>query len=381
MYNKNVLIGLFNKKKNKKKSIEYLNELKILLKIFNGSVKKKFLQKRFKPNNLTFVGKGFLEKISIYVNNNFIDTVIFDDELSLSQIKNIEKKINCVVTDRTKLILDIFSYRAKTYYAKMQVKLAKYEYLLPRLKHMWGHLKRQKGGIGLRGPGEKEIETDRRLLRTSIKILKKKLKKVNNQILIQRKNRQNKTSISLVGYTNVGKTSIINQLTKKNLLIENKFFTTLDTNVNKFYFKGKNFFLVDTIGFLRKIPTKLIESFKSSILEIKESNILLHIVDITSNFFLDKFLYVINFLFELNVINKKIITVFNKIDKIKNFNFNFIKNLCKNKNIIINKKNIIFILYKKKKIYKKKSLFICISTKKKKKILKLKKIIYNESLK
>ncbi|MDH3005120.1 MAG: GTPase HflX, partial [Candidatus Shikimatogenerans sp. JK-2022] len=266
MYNKNILIGIF--KNNKNKAIEYLNELKYLLEIFNGIVYKKFLQRRFKPNNLTFVGKGFLDKINIYIKKNFIDTVIFDDELSLSQIKNIENKLKCTISDRTKLILDIFSYRAKTYYAKIQVKLAKYEYLLPRLKHMWSHLKRQKGGIGLRGPGEKEIETDRRLIRNTIIFLKKKLKKINNEILIQRKNRINKISISLVGYTNVGKTTIINKITNKKLLTENKLFTTLDTNINKFFFKNKKFLLVDSIGFLRKIPSKLNQSFKSTILEL-----------------------------------------------------------------------------------------------------------------
>lgn len=378
MYKNNVLIGLYRNKKDKNKSIEYLNELKCLLEIFNGIVKKKFLQRKFKPNNLTFVGKGYLEKISIYVNNNSIDTVIFDDELSLSQIKNIEKIIKCVITDRTKLILDIFSYRAKTSYAKMQVKLAKYEYLLPRLKHMWSHLERQKGGIGLRGPGEKEIETDRRLIRTSIINLKKKLKKINNQILIQRKKRKNIISISLVGYTNVGKTTIINKITNKNLLVENKLFTTLDTNVNNFYFKNKKFIIVDTIGFLRKIPTKLIESFKSSIIEIKQSDIILHIVDITSNFILDKFLYVANFLFDLNVINKNIITVFNKIDKIKNFNLDFLKNIFCTKNIYFDKKYINFLVKKKDKIYKKKTIYLCITTNKKKDILKLKEIIFSE---
>ncbi|WGH25434.1 MAG: GTPase HflX [Candidatus Shikimatogenerans bostrichidophilus] len=370
MYNKNILIGIF--KTNKNQSIEYLNELNNLLKIFKGIVYKTFLQRRFKPNNLTFVGKGYLDKISIYVKKNLIDTVIFDDELSLSQINNIEKKLKCFISDRTKLILDIFSYRAKTSYAKIQVKLAKYQYLLPRLKHMWSHLERQKGGIGLRGPGEKEIETDRRLIRQTIINLKKKLKKINNQIFIQRKNRKNKISLSLVGYTNVGKTTIINKITKQKLFTENKYFTTLDTNVNKFYFKNKKFLLIDTIGFLRKIPTKLIESFKSSIIEIQNSDIILHIIDISTTFILDKFLYVTNFLFnELNVYNKNIIIVFNKIDKIKNFNKLLIK---KNFGIKIFKNK--YLIYKNKKM-----IYICISTKNRKDILKFKRLIYNVTLK
>ncbi|MDH3004584.1 MAG: GTPase HflX [Candidatus Shikimatogenerans sp. JK-2022] len=370
MYKKNILIGIF--KNNKNKAIEYLNELKNLLTIFNGKVLKFFLQRRFKPNNTTFVGKGFLTKIIlIYIQNKSIDTVIFDDELSLSQIRNLESILKCNITDRTKLILDIFSYRAKTYYSKIQVKLAKYEYLLPRLKNMWTHLNRQKGGIGLRGPGEKEIETDRRLLRVSIKTLKNKLKKINQQIFIQRKNRKNYITIALVGYTNVGKTTIINKITNKKLLTENKLFTTLDTKVNKFYFKNKKFLLVDTIGFLRKIPTKLIESFKSSILEIQNSNLILHVIDISSNFIEDKFLFVTNFLFnELDLFNKNIILVFNKIDKINNFKISFLKKILNIK--IINDK---YLIYKNKKI-----LFICISTKYINTLLKLKMLIYNSTL-
>ncbi|MDH3004526.1 MAG: GTPase HflX [Candidatus Shikimatogenerans sp. JK-2022] len=365
MYNKNILIGVF--KKNKKKAIDYLNELEELVKIFNGKIYKKFLQRKNKPNNLTYIGKGYLNNILNFIKFNNIDTIIFDDELSLNQIKNLENKFKCYIIDRTKLILDIFLYKAKTYYSKLQVKLEHFEYLLPRLKHMWIHLKRQKGGIGLRGPGEKEIETDRRLIKKNILNLKKKLKKIKNQIIIQRKNRKNNISISLVGYTNVGKTSIINKLTKKKLLTENKYFTTLDSKINKFYFKNKKFLLVDTIGFIRKIPTKLIESFKSSILEIKKSNLILHIIDISSKFLLDKFIFINNFLFnELQILNKKIIIVFNKIDKIKIFNINYIKN--KMKFIKINNK------YLKYKNYKFK--YICISINNNKSIKNLKKKIY-----
>ncbi|MDH3004886.1 MAG: GTPase HflX [Candidatus Shikimatogenerans sp. JK-2022] len=369
MYYKNILIGIYKKKKQKKEANEYLKELKNLLKIFNGKVKKKFLQKKNKPNNLTFVGKGFLEKIFLYVKKNLIDTAIFDDELSLSQIKNIEKKLKCIIIDRTKLILDIFAYRARTFYSKIQVKLANYIYLLPRLKHMWSHLKRQKGGIGLRGPGEKEIETDKRLIKKHIIILKKKLKNIKNQILIQRKNRKNLISIALIGYTNVGKTTIINKITKKKLLTENKLFTTLDTKANKFFYKKKKFILIDTIGFLRKIPTKLIESFKSSIIEIKNANILLHIIDLSSNFIFEKFKYITNFLFELNVLNKKIILIFNKIDKIKNYNIDYLKNFF-NKNFLQKKK----IIYKNKKYN-----FLSISSKNNKDIKKLKEIIFKET--
>ncbi|MDH3004700.1 MAG: GTPase HflX [Candidatus Shikimatogenerans sp. JK-2022] len=366
MYKKNILIGIF--KNNKNKALEYLNELKNLLKVFNGKVIKKFLQKKNKKNNLTYVGKGFLEKINKYIIKKRIDTVIFDDELSLKQIKNIENKLKCFITDRTKLVLDIFTYRANSSYSKIQIKLAQYEYLLPRLKHMWMHLKRQKGGIGERGPGEKEIETDKRLIKKKIVIFKKKLQKINKQILIQRNNRKNKILISLVGYTNVGKTTILNKISNKNLLTGNQLFTTLDSNVNNFFFKKKKFLIVDTIGLLRKIPTKLIEYFKSSILEIKESNLIINIVDIHSKSILYNLFYVLNFLFdELNLFKKKILIVFNKIDKIKNFNLLFLK---KKLGKILKKK---YLIYKNKKIR-----YICITTKKKRDIILLKKTIYNE---
>ncbi|WOX79442.1 GTPase HflX [Candidatus Shikimatogenerans bostrichidophilus] len=358
MYNKNILIGVF--KNYKKNSVEYLNELENLLKVFNGKVKKKFLQRRLKPHNLTYVGKGFLKKVALYVKENLIDTVIFDDELTLSQIKNIEKEIKCIISDRTKLILDIFFYKAKTSYSKMQIKLGQYEYLLPRLTHMWSHLKRQKGGIGLRGPGEKEIETDRRLIKKSILILKRKINKLNYQLLIQRKRRKNKLSISLIGYTNVGKSTIISKLTNNQLVIDNKYFTTLDTKVNNYYFKNKKYLMVDTIGFIRKIPTTLIESFKSTLLEIKYSDLILHIVDISSNFVIEKILYIMNFLLKLKLINKNIIIVFNKIDKIKNFNLLYIKKLFKSKNkYLLFKNNYIYYIYKINNIiYKKKIKYI-----------------------
>ncbi|WGH25522.1 MAG: GTPase HflX [Candidatus Shikimatogenerans bostrichidophilus] len=372
MYNKNILIGIYKTKKKKKKiEIEYIKELKYLLKIFNGRVVKVFLQKRFKQNKLTFVGKGLIEKISLFIKKKKVDTVIFDEELSLTQINNIEKKLKCIIADRHKLILDIFSYRAKTSYSKIQVKLAQYKYLLPRLKHMWSHLKRQKGGIGMRGPGEKEIETDKRIIKKKIYTLTKKLDKIKKQIIIQRNNRENFISISLVGYTNVGKTTIINNITKKKLLVENKLFTTLDTNVNKFFFKNKKFLIIDTIGFLRKIPTNLIKSFKSSIIEIQNSDIIIHVIDVSSSYILDKFFFVNNYLLELNVFKKKILIIFNKIDKIKNFNKNYLKKIFYN-NFLNNK-------YLKFKNYLIK--FICISSKNKKNIFKLKEFIYNESLK
>ncbi|WGH24696.1 MAG: GTPase HflX [Candidatus Shikimatogenerans bostrichidophilus] len=369
MYINNIIIGIF--KNNKNKAIEYLNELENLLLIFKGKVYKKFLQRRFKVNNLTYVGKGFLKKISLYIKKHTIDTVVFDDELSLSQIKNIEKTIKCNISDRTKLILDIFSNKAKTSYAKLQVKLANYQYILPRLKHMWSHLERQRGGIGLRGPGEKEIETDRRLIRNKILNLKKKLKKIKNQIIIQRKRRINNIIISLVGYTNVGKTTIINKLTNKNFLTENKYFTTLDAKINKIYINKKKILLVDTIGFLRKIPTKLIESFKSSIIEIKNSNIILHVIDISSNFIKDKFFYVTNFLlYELKLYSKKIIIIFNKIDKLKNFSNKLIEEKI---NIKVFNNN--YIIYNNKKFH-----FITISSKNKYNIKQLKEFIYNITL-
>ncbi|WGH25062.1 MAG: GTPase HflX [Candidatus Shikimatogenerans bostrichidophilus] len=365
MYKKNILIGLF--KKNKNEAVEYLNELENLLKIFDGKVTKKFIQKKRNKNYLSYIGKGLLLKIIDYKNSNNIDTVIFDDELSLSQLKYLENLFKCNIIDRTKLILDIFAYKAKTFYSKIQVQLANLEYVLPRLKNMWGHLKRQKGGIGGRGPGEKEIETDKRLIRNKINILKNKLKKINKEILIQSNNRKGLISIAIVGYTNVGKTTIFNKITNNNYKTENKLFTTLDAKINNFNIKKKKILIIDTIGFLRKIPTKLIESFKSSIFEIKKSNLILHIIDLSSNFIFNKFLFITNFLFnELSIDdNKPIIIVFNKKDKIKNFNLLYLKKQIRIK--ILNNK---YLIYQKKKF-----LFLSISTNNIKDILKLKNII------
>ncbi|BDT61627.1 MAG: hypothetical protein RDO_1550 [Flavobacteriales endosymbiont of Rhyzopertha dominica] len=385
MYKNNILIGIFKNNINKINNLYYLNELKNLLKVFKGKVINKFLQKRIKPHRLTYVGKGFLKNISEYIlNNKNIDTVIFDDELSLSQIKNIEKYIKCNISDRTKLILDIFYYKAKTFNAKLQIKLAQYEYLLPRLKHMWKHLERQKGGIGMRGPGEKEIETDKRRIKNSILKIKKKLKKINNNIIIKRNNRRNKISISVIGYTNVGKSTIINDFIKKKLLVENKYFTTLDTNVNYYYYNNNKFIIIDTIGFIRKIPTTLIESFKSTLLEIKKSDIIIHIIDISSINIVDKYLYIMNFLIKLKIINKKIITIINKIDKIKNNNIKkyIISNIYKNKILKI-KNNKIYYIYKiNNNYYKKISRFYLYSKKiiyKNKIIDSIKKYIYNKT--
>lgn len=315
-----ILVGVVCDKQNEEQLDEYLDELEFLAETAGAKTVKRFTQKLEYYHPKTFVGSGKLEEIKIFVADNEITCAIFDDELSPSQIRNIENELKCKILDRTNLILDIFARRAQTSYAKTQVELAQYQYLLPRLSGMWTHLERQKGGIGLRGPGEKEIETDRRTIRDKISKLKDDLIKIDKQKTTQRKNRGKMIRVALVGYTNVGKSTIMNLLTKSEVFAENKLFATLDTTVRKIVIENLPFLLTDTVGFIRKLPHHLVESFKSTLDEIREADILLHIVDISHRSFEDQIKVVDQTLSELNCQNKPIYYIFNKIDA-----FNFIK--------------------------------------------------------
>ncbi|WGH27979.1 MAG: GTPase HflX [Candidatus Bostrichicola ureolyticus] len=309
-YKKSIIIGIINNSK-----IEYFDELKSLAKTANIIVDKIFIQKLYFPHPRTFIRSGKIEYIKNYINLNNIDTVLFDNELSPTQVKNLEIIFQCKILSRTKLILDIFSKRAKTSYAITQVELAQYQYLLPHLTHMWTHLERQKGGIGLRGPGEAEIETDKRIIRNRINFLQKKLKTIDKQKSTQRNNRKNMIRVAIVGYTNVGKSTLMNILTKSNIFAENKLFATVDTTVRKIVIYNYSFLLTDTVGFIRKLPTQLIKSFKSTLDEVREADILLHVVDISDNNFEEHIKVVDKTLFEIEAVNKPKILVFNKIDK------------------------------------------------------------------
>ena len=313
-----ILIGVITQEQDEDKSKEYLDELDFLTITAGGKVVKRFTQKLDYPNPKTFVGTGKLDEIKTYIDNNNIQTVIFDDELMPSQLRNIEKLLECKVLDRTNLILDIFAQRAQTSYARTQVELAQCQYLLPRLTRMWTHLERQKGGIGLRGPGETEIETDRRIIRDKISLLKKKLKTIDKQMAVQRKNRGKMVHVALVGYTNVGKSTLMNVISKSDVFAENKLFATLDTTVRKVVIKNIPFLLTDTVGFIRKLPTQLVESFKSTLDEVREADLLLHVVDISHDSFEDHIDSVNSILAEISPekekFDKPILMVFNKID-------------------------------------------------------------------
>ena len=297
---------------------EFLDELCFLAETAGGKVLRRFIQKLEKPNPKTFIGSGKIQEIQFFIKNNDISSVIFDDELSPSQQLNLEKILRSKIIDRTGLILDIFAQRAKTSYAKTQVQLAQYEYLMPRLKGLWTHLERQKGGIGMRGPGETEIETDRRIVRDKVSLLKKKLLTIDKQMSVQRGNRGKLVRVALVGYTNVGKSTIMNQISKSKVFAEDKLFATLDTTVRKVVIENLPFLLADTVGFIRKLPTQLIESFKSTLSEIEESDILLHIVDISHPNYQQHIDSVDIILNEINCGDKETIVVFNKVDKLKN---------------------------------------------------------------
>jgi len=311
---KAVLVGLIYKDQEEHQAREYLEELDFLADTAGAVVYKKFTQKLDIPNAATFVGPGKLDDIQAYVNAMDVDTVIFDDELTPTQLRNIERELSCKILDRTNLILDIFAKRAKTAPAKTQVELAQYQYLLPRLTRMWTHLERQRGGIGLRGPGETQIETDRRIILDKIAHLKKQLKKIDKQKATQRKNRGKLVRVALVGYTNVGKSTIMNVMSKSEVFAENKLFATLDTTVRKVVIGNLPMLLADTVGFIRKLPHGLIESFKSTLDEVRESDILLHVVDISHPGFEEQIRIVNNTLKEINSSDKPVIYIFNKID-------------------------------------------------------------------
>ncbi len=309
-----VLVGLITSSKEKDKVDEYLDELAFLVKTAGGVPVERFVQNLDHPDSRTYVGSGKLDEILQYVKAAEIDMVIFDDELGGSQIRNLEKVLECKILDRTNLILDIFAKRAQTAHAKVQVELAQYQYLLPRLTGMWTHLERQRGGIGLRGPGETEIETDRRIIRDKISLLKKKLVQIDKQKSTQRKNRGQMIRVALVGYTNVGKSTIMNLLSKSEVFAENKLFATLDTTVRKVVIDNLPFLLSDTVGFIRKLPHGLVESFKSTLDEVRESDILVHVVDISHSGFEDQIKTVSQTLTEIGAGEKSIIMVFNKVD-------------------------------------------------------------------
>lgn len=317
MLEKAILIGLVTKEQDESKSKEYLDELEFLTYTAGGEVIKRFTQKLDMPNPSTFIGTGKIEDVEQFVKANNIDTAIFDDELSPAQERNISKILGCKVLDRTNLILDIFAQRAQTSYARTQVELAQCEYLLPRLKGMWTHLERQKGGIGMRGPGETEIETDRRIVRDKIALLKEKIKTIDKQMAVQRGNRGKMVRVALVGYTNVGKSTLMNVISKSDVFAENKLFATLDTTVRKVVIQNLPFLLSDTVGFIRKLPTQLIESFKSTLDEVREADLLLHIVDISHPNFEEHIESVNKILDEIGCANKSTIMVFNKIDAYK----------------------------------------------------------------
>ncbi|WP_026703867.1 GTPase HflX [Flavobacterium soli] len=316
-FEKTIIVGIITQKQDEEKLNEYLDELEFLTFTAGGEVIKRFSQKMERPNPKTFVGTGKMEEIHLYIKENEVSTVIFDDELSPSQQKNITKILNCKVLDRTNLILDIFAQRAETSYARTQVELAQCQYLLPRLSGMWTHLERQKGGIGMRGPGETEIETDRRIVRDRIALLKDKIKVIDKQMSVQRSNRGAMVRVALVGYTNVGKSTLMNVISKSEVFVENKLFATLDTTVRKVVIKNLPFLLSDTVGFIRKLPTQLVDSFKSTLDEVREADLLLHVVDISHPDFEDHIESVNQTLKDIKSDDKPIIMVFNKIDAFK----------------------------------------------------------------
>ncbi|MFV8280966.1 GTPase HflX [Christiangramia marina] len=313
-FEKAVLVGIVTKDQNEDKLEEYLDELEFLTFTAGGEVQKRFTQKMDMPNPKTFIGTGKMEEVREFVAEHEIGAVIFDDELTPAQQKNIEKILKAKILDRTNLILDIFAQRAKTSYARTQVELAQYEYLLPRLAGMWTHLERQRGGIGMRGPGETEIETDRRIVRDKISLLKKKLETIDKQMEVQRGNRGQLVRVALVGYTNVGKSTLMNAISKSEVFAENKLFATLDTTVRKVVIRNLPFLLSDTVGFIRKLPTQLVESFKSTLDEVREADLLLHVVDISHANFEDHIASVNQILTEIEALGKPTIMVFNKID-------------------------------------------------------------------
>ncbi|HBK84291.1 MAG TPA: GTPase HflX [Flavobacterium sp.] len=316
-FEKTIIVGIVTQNQNEEKLKEYLDELEFLVYTAGGEVVKRFSQKMDKPNPKTFVGTGKLDEMITFIKEHKVSTVIFDDELTPSQQKNITKMFDVKVLDRTNLILDIFAQRAETSYARTQVELAQCIYLLPRLSGMWTHLERQRGGIGMRGPGETEIETDRRIVRDRIALLKEKIKAIDKQMATQRSNRGAMVRVSLIGYTNVGKSTLMNAVGKSDVFVENKLFATLDTTVRKTVIKNLPFLLSDTVGFIRKLPTQLVDSFKSTLDEVRESDLLLHVVDISHPEFEHHIESVNQILKDIKSDDKPTIMVFNKIDAYK----------------------------------------------------------------
>jgi len=318
---KAVLVGLIQKEQTPEQVREYLDELAFLAETAGANAIERFTQRLPHPDSRTFVGKGKLEEIKQYVASRDIDVVIFDDELTGSQISNIEKEVKCRVIDRSDLILDIFASRARTAQAKVQVELAQYQYILPRLKGMWTHLERQGAGIGSRGPGETEIETDRRIVKDKISLLRQRLKEIDKQSFTQRKERGEFIRVALVGYTNVGKSTLMNVLSKSEVFAENKLFATLDTTTRKIVYENTPFLLSDTVGFIRKLPHHLVESFKSTLDEVREADILLHVVDVSHPLYEDQIGVVNHTLQELKAFDKPILTIFNKLDLYESVTF------------------------------------------------------------
>ena len=316
-FEKTAIVGIVTQNQSEDKLNEYLDELEFLTFTAGGEVVKRFWQKMDKPNPKTFLGTGKIDEINLFVKENDISSLVFDDELTPSQQKNISKIIDCKILDRTNLILDIFAQRAETSYARTQVELAQCIYLLPRLSGLWTHLERQKGGIGMRGPGETEIETDRRIVRDRISLLKEKIKAIDKQMGTQRGNRGAMVRVALVGYTNVGKSTLMNAIGKSDVFVENKLFATLDTTVRKVVIKNLPFLLSDTVGFIRKLPTQLVDSFKSTLDEVREADLLLHVVDISHPEFEDHIESVNQTLADIKAKDKPVIMVFNKIDAYK----------------------------------------------------------------
>lgn len=324
-YENTVIIGVINKNQSESIVKDYLDELTFLSETAGGVVKKRFVQKLENPHPKTFIGSGKIIEVQDYNKKNDISSVIFDDELSPTQQGNLERILRCKIIDRTGLILDIFAQRAQTSYAKNQVELAQYQYLMPRLKGLWTHLERQKGGIGMRGPGETEIETDRRIVRDKISLLKSKLKNIDKQMSVQRGNRGSLVRVSIVGYTNVGKSTLMNLISKSDVFAEDKLFATLDTTVRKIVVENLPFLMTDTVGFIRKLPTQLIESFKSTLNEITESDLVLHVVDISHPNYEDHIESVNVILAQIKCSEKPSLMVFNKIDKISNEELEILK--------------------------------------------------------
>ncbi|MCB0477024.1 MAG: GTPase HflX [Crocinitomicaceae bacterium] len=313
---KAVLVGVITDDQSEEQAKEYIEELEFLAQTAGAETHQKFLQRLHQPNPKTFLGSGKIDEVKEYVEEHEIDVVIFDDELSPSQLRNVERLFNCKILDRNNLILDIFAKRAQTSHAKTQVELAQYQYLLPRLTRMWTHLDRVKGGIGMRGPGETQIETDRRIIKQKIALLKSKLEKIDKQKSVQRGNRGQLVRAALVGYTNVGKSTLMNLLSKSDVFAEDKLFATLDTTVRKIVIQNLPFLLSDTVGFIRKLPHQLVESFKSTLDEVRESDVLIHVVDVSHSNFEDQFNVVNETLAEIDGVEKPTIVVFNKIDQI-----------------------------------------------------------------